>query len=185
MDSMQPLGRVAGQHVHQARGEGPDPAHVPVGVDVFDPAVEDVDVPECPFETVGERLLGQELAGPGEGVLDYPPGQGAHPQGHLQRLLQVLVALQGEMLAGLDEEVDDLLDRNVERRPGLAARGKQLVELEPGGDEGNTEVSRQVLGVVAPHHPAPDEVGHPDPGLCAGTDSSHAHRLGLAFFTRR
>ena len=47
-------------------------------------------------------------------------------------------------LAGLDEEVDDLRERDVEQRRHLGARMHHPVEVDPRRREGDAEVARAV-----------------------------------------
>src|SRR5690606_35002653 len=95
---------------------------------------------------------------------------GAHLNGHLEGFLEVLVLLQGQVLRGLDEEVDDLGDRHVERRTDLRPRREQAVVFEFRGDERDAEVTGEIFAVLTPDEFAADEVRDldPGPGGCGG-----------------
>ncbi|MER5667635.1 hypothetical protein [Streptomyces mirabilis] len=122
IDAIAALGESPASMWTSRGGEGADAAVAAVRIGVLDPAVEDIAAAEGALDAVFERLPGEELTRTAEGVLDDAARQRTDPQGHFERFLQVRVLVEGEVLSGLDEVVDDVGDRDVEGRSGLGAR---------------------------------------------------------------
>ncbi len=106
------------------------------------------------------RTVEDPAEGPVRGAEDAGTER-VHGDARLECPCHVLVGVGIEVFAELHEEVDDLVDRHVERRPGLHPRPHQIVEIERRGEE--AAVDRALVFGGHGHGAALDEVRN---GLC-------------------
>ena len=135
-------GGVAGQDVDEARGKGAHSTDASRWILDGGPAVEAVTT-NLLFDLELERRAVEHAAERTVRGVEDARAEGIDCDARLERPGHVFVLGRVQMLAELDEEVDDLGDGHVERRSGFDSWPDELIEVE-----GRSEEAR-VLGSAA------------------------------------
>ena len=114
---------VARDDMRQPGRERADPTRVAKGPRNFPPAIDRI--PAGFLLHLEFEVLAIEEEGHGPiGIFQNPALESVVSQRVLQCLLQVLVVVEVERGADLDQEIDDVSNRGVERRAGLVRPGR-------------------------------------------------------------
>ena len=128
----------------QAGREGAREAAAARAVDAWQPLIEHPGVAEVLLGVFQKLRLVQIIGSHPHVVLDHRSRQNVRRRNPVDGLAQVAVPVELHTLAGLGQEIEDLVQLDVEQRPRLGPWCDQRVEIELRRDEVDAEVARAV-----------------------------------------
>jgi hypothetical protein len=153
--------RVAGDDVNQTWREGTDPVHAPAGrAGDLPPSVQHVRTTELRPDLELHGFAGEQLRQVFVGAIDNFGGQRTGTSRRNQRLFDQALRILGKPVSHLDQYIDDLGDRKVERWTGDAPGPDQGIQVEFWSDKA---LARAAVHTVRTGDTlAFDHVWHPD-----------------------
>ena len=137
--------------MHEAAGKRPQTAGS-AAQHALIPAVDHSAAAKAQVDLRFEDLAPEHAGHVAITVLEDARTERVDAHARLQRLPQIVVAVEIEPFSQLHQEVDDCGDRQIERWTGRRARPDHGVEVERRGEEARAEIARSVLDLAVDLH---------------------------------